>query len=246
MITFEEAGSSPPLLPAAADSAADETVSGIWKANSAPRRSTARRRSKNLKPRTKSCNPQTRSSSPRMRSWKLQGRASIFQRRARDRKYRAVLICKVAELDNTSSELQNLLNSTQIATIFLDLEMRVKNFTPAAGTVFRLIPGDVGRPITDFAIRFAEVNLVEEIKDVLGTLAMRERQVNIPQGQHYQMRILPYRTVNNAIEGVVLTFLNVTQIREAEQRALRHRSMRKVSSVKPCASPCSCWTQACA
>ena len=72
---------------------------------------------------------------------------------------------KVAELDSANSDLQNLLNSTQIATIFLDLELHIKNFTPAAGAVFRLIPGDIGRPITDLAAHFADGDLESDIRD---------------------------------------------------------------------------------
>ena len=127
---------------------------------------------------------------------------------------------KVAELDNTNSDLQNLLNSTQIATVFLDLEMHIKNFTPAAGSMFRLIPGDIGRPITDLAVQFAGASLGEEVREVLRTLETRERQITTLPGRHYQMRILPYRTVNDAIDGVVITFLDVTPIRDAEQRAV--------------------------
>ena len=127
---------------------------------------------------------------------------------------------KVAELDSANSDLQNLLNSTQIATIFLDIELHIKNFTPAAGAVFRLIPGDVGRPITDLAAHFADNDLEQDIREVLRTLEARERQVSATHDQYYQMRILPYRTVNNAIEGVVITFLDVTQIRNAERLAV--------------------------
>ena len=127
---------------------------------------------------------------------------------------------KVAELDSTNSDLQNLLNSTQIATVFLDMEMRIKNFTPAAGSLFRLIPGDIGRPITDLAVQFAGASLGEEVREVLRTLETRERQITTLPDRHYQMRILPYRTVNDAIEGVVITFLDVTPIRDAEQRAV--------------------------
>jgi two-component system CheB/CheR fusion protein len=126
---------------------------------------------------------------------------------------------KVMELDSSNSDLQNLLNSTQIAAIFLDLEMHINNFTPAAGAIFRLIPGDIGRPITDLAVQFAEGDLTDDIRSVLSTLEMKERRVTALD-QNFQMRVLPYRTVNNVIEGVVITFLNVTQIREAEQRAL--------------------------
>ncbi len=84
---------------------------------------------------------------------------------------------KVAELDSANSDLQNLLNSTQIATVFLDLEMQIKNFTPAAASLFRLIPGDIGRPITDLAVQFAGASLGEEIREVLSTLETRERQI---------------------------------------------------------------------
>ena len=127
---------------------------------------------------------------------------------------------KVTELDSANSDLQNLLNSTQIATVFLDMELHIKNFTPAAGSLFRLIPGDIGRPITDLAVQFVGASLGEEVREVLRTLETREQQITTLPGAHYQMRILPYRTVNDAIEGVVITFLDVTRIRDAEQRAL--------------------------
>jgi two-component system CheB/CheR fusion protein len=124
---------------------------------------------------------------------------------------------KIAELDHTNSDLQNLLNSTQIATIFLDSELHIKSFTPAAGSGFRLIAGDIGRPITDLASQFVEAGLEEDIKEVLKTLSMRERDLTGAQGRHYLMRILPYRTVHNVIDGVVITFVDVTQLKQAEQ-----------------------------
>ncbi|MGH9628742.1 MAG: chemotaxis protein CheB, partial [Bryobacteraceae bacterium] len=126
---------------------------------------------------------------------------------------------KVAELDHLNSDLQNLLNSTQIATIFLGADLRIKNFTPAGGSVFRLIAGDIGRPITDLAAQLSGVDLVTDINEVLRTLTARERQLAGAPGQHYQMRILPYRTVHNVIDGVVLTFTDVSTLKEAEEFA---------------------------
>ncbi len=126
---------------------------------------------------------------------------------------------KVAELDHSNSDLQNLLDSTHIATIFLDRDLHIKNFTPAIESVFRLISSDIGRPITDLAAQFAELNLVEDIKEVLGTLSPRELELTGVQGRHYLMRILPYRTIHHVIDGVVITFVDVTQLKEAEQRA---------------------------
>lgn len=126
---------------------------------------------------------------------------------------------KLIDLDHANSDLQNLLSGTQIATIFLSPELRIKNFTPAAGSVFRLISGDIGRPITDLAAQLNGVDLVSDINQVLQTLAARERQLTGAAGQYFQMRILPYRTVNNVIDGVVLTFVDVTQLKQAEQLA---------------------------
>ena len=86
--------------------------------------------------------------------------------------------------------------------------------------LFRLIPGDIGRPITDLAAHFADGDFEQDIRAVLRTLETRERQLSAPRAQTYQMRILPYRTVNNVIEGVVITFLDVSKIMEAERRAV--------------------------
>lgn len=122
---------------------------------------------------------------------------------------------KSAELDQANSDLQNLLNSTEIATIFLDGELRIKAFTPAAGAVFRLIASDVGRPITDLAAQFADVDFAPDLRETLRTLKGRERQLAGTSGQHYQLRVLPYRSVKNVIEGVVLTFTDVTQAKLA-------------------------------
>lgn len=126
---------------------------------------------------------------------------------------------RVTELDHANSDLQNLNASTQIATIFLDAELHIKSFTPAAGAVFRLIPGDVGRPITDLAAQFANADFADDIKEVLRTLAPRERDLPGMRDQHYLVRILPYRTVHNVIEGVVITFTDVTQLKRAERLA---------------------------
>jgi two-component system, chemotaxis family, CheB/CheR fusion protein len=124
---------------------------------------------------------------------------------------------KSAELDHANSDLQNLLNSTEIATIFLDAELRIKSFTPAAGAVFRLIASDAGRPITDLAAQFTDAGLVSDIQETLRTLKGRERPLAGTGGRHYHLRVLPYRTVKNVIDGVVLTFADVT---EAIQAAL--------------------------
>ena len=129
---------------------------------------------------------------------------------------------KLEELDRANSDLQNLFASTQIATVFVDRELRVKRFTPAATEVFRLIDGDVGRSISDIAPRFINGRLTQDIRDVLRTLTVRERQVYAADdGCWYILRILPYRTLEDVIDGVVLTCIDVTDLKEAQEQRAR-------------------------
>jgi two-component system, chemotaxis family, CheB/CheR fusion protein len=130
----------------------------------------------------------------------------------------AELSKKVDELDAANSDLQNLFQSTQIPTLFLDSALRIKRFTEAATSVFRLIEADVGRPITDIAPRF-EGDLVSDFKEVLRTLSTKERQVTLADGSAtYLMRVLPYRRPGNVVDGLVLTFLDVTELNRALQQ----------------------------
>jgi two-component system CheB/CheR fusion protein len=126
---------------------------------------------------------------------------------------------KLEELDRANGDLQNLFQSTRIATVFVDRELRIKKFTPAAIEVFRLIDGDLGRPIADIVPRFPGGDLVKDIREVLRTLSPRERQVRSDEegDAWYLQRILPYRTVEDVIDGVVLTYLDITQLKRAEE-----------------------------
>jgi two-component system CheB/CheR fusion protein len=132
----------------------------------------------------------------------------------------AELCRKVDTLDQTNSDLQNLLDSTQIATIFLDTTLGIKNFTPAISTVLPLRSSDLGRPLGDLAPRFADVDLIGAARDVLRTLAWQERYVRTTDGNaQYLVRLGPYRTVANVINGVVITFTDVTALQQAEEAA---------------------------
>jgi len=127
---------------------------------------------------------------------------------------------KIAALDRANSDLQNLLDSTQIATLFLDTALHITQFTPAISTVVPLRPSDRGRPLADLALRFVDADLVHEAKDVLRTLSWRERSLRTRDGdRRYLLRLGPYRTVANVIDGVVLTFTDVTAIQQAEEAA---------------------------
>ncbi|HET6546136.1 MAG TPA: CheR family methyltransferase, partial [Rhodanobacteraceae bacterium] len=135
----------------------------------------------------------------------------------------AELTSKNGELNRANSDLQNLLESTEIATIFLDNDLRVKSFTPAMRELFHLRDGDRGRPVTDIVTRLDYTDIKRDVREVLRSLGMTEREVRVEHDDAtYMMRIRPYRTVDNVIDGVVITFVDITARRrhEAERAKL--------------------------
>ncbi|HUB44859.1 MAG TPA: CheR family methyltransferase [Acetobacteraceae bacterium] len=134
----------------------------------------------------------------------------------------AELNARVEELSHANNDMRNLLDSTQIATVFLDRMLHVKSFTPAAKDVFRLVESDAGRPIMHVRARFESETLQEDAERVLRTLGTIEKPVSSNEnGTRYMMRMLPYRTADNVIDGVVLTFTDVTRISAAEAEIAR-------------------------
>lgn len=127
---------------------------------------------------------------------------------------------KIDELSAANNDTRNLMNSTDIATVFVDRAMRIKLFTPRARSIFNLIPADAGRPLMDITHRLTYRELVHDIERVLDTLSVGEREVEATDGHWYIARVLPYRTADDRIVGVVLTFTDITERRRAEQ-ALR-------------------------
>jgi two-component system CheB/CheR fusion protein len=111
----------------------------------------------------------------------------------------------------TSNDLQNILYSTDVATLFLDLDLRIRFFTPATKALFRVIPGDVGRPLADLSSLAADGALLDDARTVLHTLAPIEREIEAQSGAWYIRRVLPYRTQDNGNEGVVITFADITE-----------------------------------
>lgn len=125
---------------------------------------------------------------------------------------------RMHELARANSDLKNLFESTQIATIFLDNEFRVKSFTPPVAEIFHLIDSEVGRPIVHIAPRIAYDDLQEDVSKVLRTLHTVEREVeDAASARRYLVRVLPYRSIENFIAGVVLTFMDVTATARAER-----------------------------
>jgi two-component system CheB/CheR fusion protein len=134
----------------------------------------------------------------------------------------AELNSKVESLDRALSDQKNLLENTEIATIFLDGKLRIKSFTSPVTEIFRLIESDLGRPITDISTRLAYEHLPRDVGRVLRTLSRVEHEVTTIGGNaSYIMRILPYRTLANVIDGVVVTFLDITERKRNEEALAR-------------------------
>jgi two-component system CheB/CheR fusion protein len=124
---------------------------------------------------------------------------------------------KIDELDLANGDLRNLFDSTQIATLFLDRHLVIRSFTPAVTSIFNLVAADRGRPVTDFASHLDKVDLRRETQGVLNAREAMERRVTARDGRvHYLMRLLPYRSAEGKVDGVVLTFIDVTKVVESE------------------------------
>jgi two-component system CheB/CheR fusion protein len=120
---------------------------------------------------------------------------------------------------STADDLQNILNSSDLATIFLDDELKIRFFTPAARALFSVIATDVGRPLADLSLHFTNQTLLSDARAVLSNLVPTMREVEAEDGAWYNCRTLPYRTRDNRIEGVVITFADITARKRAEDRA---------------------------
>ena len=133
----------------------------------------------------------------------------------------AELQSKVDELSQSTDDMANLLNCTGIATVFLDTELRIQRFTKQARQLIKLIDTDVGRSVNDLVSTLRFENLGADATEVLETLAPREKKVQTADGRGYLMRIMPYRTSRNVIEGLVVTFVDLGDVAavEAAERA---------------------------
>jgi two-component system CheB/CheR fusion protein len=141
------------------------------------------------------------------------------------------LQAKLDELSRTGNDMKNLLNSTDIATLFLDNDLNVRRFTPQATKIIKLIPADVGRPITDLASELRYPELAEDVREVLRTLASSEKPIAARDGRWFTVRIMPYRTLDDRIEGVVITFADITAAKtlEAELRKTQASLEKRVA-----------------
>ncbi|HXA44155.1 MAG TPA: chemotaxis protein CheB [Candidatus Angelobacter sp.] len=135
------------------------------------------------------------------------------------------LQAKVDELSRAGNDMKNLLDSTDIATLFLDKELNVRRFTPQTTKIIKLIAGDAGRPITDLASELCYPELSDDAREVLRKLAAVEKPVGTRDGRWFTVRIMPYRTQDDRIDGVVITFANITGSKALEARLRKNQSV---------------------
>ncbi|WP_308621831.1 CheR family methyltransferase [Massilia sp. Se16.2.3] len=126
---------------------------------------------------------------------------------------------KVEETGKANDDLNNLIASTDIATIFVDSGLRIKRFTPRAADLFSIISTDIGRSLLDLTHRLDYDRLAEDVSATFETLRLVEREVRSTEGRCYIVRLLPYRTNEDRIEGAVMTFFDITARRQAEEQA---------------------------
>jgi len=126
---------------------------------------------------------------------------------------------KVSELARNNDDLANLLTSTRMATILLDADLRIRRFTPAASEVFRLLPGDQGRLLSDISSRVSDPAFDDDLRRVHAAPDGLTAEVESAAGKTYLRRVFPYRTLAEKIDGAVVTFTDVTVLRDATQRA---------------------------
>ncbi len=128
----------------------------------------------------------------------------------------AELQARVDAMSRVENDWENLLNSTDIASLFLNDELRIRRFTTKAANIFNLLPGDVDRPITDLATDLNYPEMASDMKKVLKTLVFMEKEVATHDGRWFAVRIMPYRTLDNKIDGIVITFTDVTEAKTLE------------------------------
>jgi two-component system CheB/CheR fusion protein len=137
---------------------------------------------------------------------------------------------KVEELGQSNNDLQNLMASTQIGTIFVDRALRIRRYTTSVEPIFHLIPSDVNRPLADIRHTLDYDAMAADLAQVLATLATVEREVLSPTGRWYLARLLPYRTLDDQIDGVTLTFVDITDIKQVELE--RERLLQEVQQAR--------------
>lgn len=134
----------------------------------------------------------------------------------------AQLQTKLDDLSRASNDLNNLLNSMEIATVFLDNRLNIRRFTSNCTNLFKLINSDLGRPLSDISNDLQYPQLQKDVEDVLRTLIFKEKEVEANNQRWFKVRIMPYRTHDNIIDGVVITFIDISETKHLEAQLREH------------------------
>jgi two-component system, chemotaxis family, CheB/CheR fusion protein len=138
---------------------------------------------------------------------------------------------KVQELSSISEDMNNLLAATDVASIFLDMGLCIKRYTPAAARIIKLIPSDIGRPLNDLKTSFPQIDLAQQTQKVLDDLNTIETKIESEDHAWYQLKAMPYRTTDNVIDGVVLTLINIQQqVSQSEDKIRRFATVLEDSN----------------
>jgi two-component system CheB/CheR fusion protein len=127
---------------------------------------------------------------------------------------------RLEEYMRVNNDMENLLNSTEIVTVFLDNNLQVRRYTTGANRLFKLLPGDVGRPLTDIVSDLDYPHIYDHVQDVLRKLISVENMVPAHDGRCFMVRIMPYRTMDKVIDGVVITCIDITAAKKTENELL--------------------------
>jgi two-component system CheB/CheR fusion protein len=139
---------------------------------------------------------------------------------------------RLGDFSRTNNDMSNLLAGTGIGTLFVDLHLRILRFTPAAVRIINLIPADVGRPLAHVVTNLVgSADLLADAQAVLDTLVPKEVRVRTKEGAWYTMRILPYRTLENVIEGAVLTFVDITETVRVQEALRKTNELQRLAIV---------------
>ena len=140
----------------------------------------------------------------------------------------AELQAKVDEFSRVNNDMKNLLNSTDIATLFLDKELNIRRYTDQATKIFKLIKSDIGRPFTDQVSDLIYPKLAADALEVLHTLIFIQKQIPTKDGRWFSIRIMPYRTFDDRIDGLVITFINTSEFKQMEVELLETEKMHRL------------------
>lgn len=135
---------------------------------------------------------------------------------------------KVEDFSRVNNDMKNLLNSTDIATLFLDNDLKIRRFTYQATKIFKLIKSDIGRPFTDQVSDLLYTDLVSDAQEVIKTLTYIKKQIPTKDGRWFSIRIMPYRTYDDKIDGLVITFFNITDLKLLEENLHESEVMHRI------------------